>query len=187
MTKTPVGHVAASVLTAALLVAAPAAFAGGQAQGPGPRGRVAPRAQRLPPAEIERLFDGYVVMQAQEALKLSDAQFGPFVAKLKALQETRRRARQARRALVSELARALGATPVPESDVKETLRKLREAQARGAEDEQKAYDAIDQVLDLPQQARFRVFEDTVERRKFDLVLRARGRAPERDDTLRAPR
>ena len=33
--------------------------------------------------------------------------------------------------------------------------------------------AIDQVLDLRQQARFRVFEEQMDRRKLELVMRAR--------------
>ena len=37
----------------------------------------------------------------------------------------------------------------------------------------KAYEAIDQVLDLRQQAQFRVFEELMERRKLELVMRAR--------------
>jgi hypothetical protein len=37
----------------------------------------------------------------------------------------------------------------------------------------KAYDAIDQVLDVRQQAKFRVFEELMERRKLELVTRAR--------------
>ena len=34
-------------------------------------------------------------------------------------------------------------------------------------------EAVDQVLDLRQQARFRVFEEQMERRKVELLLRAR--------------
>jgi hypothetical protein len=37
----------------------------------------------------------------------------------------------------------------------------------------KAYDGIDQVLDLRQQAQFRVFEELMDRRKLELVMRAR--------------
>ena len=45
--------------------------------------------------------------------------------------------------------------------------------ARSAADIKKAYDAIDQILDLRQQAKFRVFEENMERRKLELVTRAR--------------
>jgi hypothetical protein len=37
----------------------------------------------------------------------------------------------------------------------------------------KAYNGIDEVLDVRQQARFRVFEDQIERRKIELMMRAR--------------
>jgi hypothetical protein len=46
-------------------------------------------------------------------------------------------------------------------------------EAREATDVKKAYEAIDQVLDLRQQAKFRVFEENMERRKLELVTRAR--------------
>jgi hypothetical protein len=39
----------------------------------------------------------------------------------------------------------------------------------------KAYDSLDEVLDVRQQARFRIFEENLERRKMDLLLRARQR------------
>ncbi len=169
------------VLGLLLLLGAAAAQAQDQGRqaGPGPRARAPLRGQGLPAGEVERLFDGYVVMQAQDALKLTDAQFPPFVAKLRILQEVRRRNRQEHRRFVAELARALATAPVPENELHDVLRRMRDQQLKGADEEQKAYEGIDQVLDPVQQARFRVFEDTVERRKFDLVLRARGRAQER--------
>jgi hypothetical protein len=125
---------------------------------------------------VERLFDGYVAMQAQDALQLTDAQFPQFLARLKTLQETRRRNMQERRALIAELNRTLTGAPGQEAPLRDALRKLRDLQAKSAEELRKAYDGIDEVLDVPQQARFRVFEETVERRKFDLVLRARRAA-----------
>ena len=58
-------------------------------------------AQRLPqvgpdlsPAEVQQLFDAFVLVLAQEALSLTDAQFGPFVTRLKQLQTTRRQTQQ---------------------------------------------------------------------------------------------
>jgi len=39
----------------------------------------------------------------------------------------------------------------------------------------KADDAIDQLLDIRQQAKFRIFEEQMERRKLELVMRARQR------------
>ncbi len=48
----------------------------------------------LSPAEVQQLFDAFVLVQAQEALSLTDAQFAPFVSSLKRLQEVRRRNQQ---------------------------------------------------------------------------------------------
>ena len=41
--------------------------------------------ENVDPAELARLFDAYTVMQAQEALGLDEARFGPFVTRLRAL------------------------------------------------------------------------------------------------------
>jgi hypothetical protein len=46
---------------------------------------------------------------------------------------------------------------------------------RSAVELRRAYDALDEVLDVPQQARFRMFEEMIERRKLDLLMRARQR------------
>ena len=55
--------------------------------------------------EIQRLYDAYALVQAQEALQLSDDQYVRFVARLKTLQETRRRHQQARNQIVQDLRR----------------------------------------------------------------------------------
>ena len=143
------------------------------------QGRSAQQADRLEIAELQRLFDAYMVMQAQEALQLDDAQFGQFLPKLKALQDTRRRNEQARNQLVGELGRltAPSAATVDEAAVRERLRALQELESRSAAELRRAYDTIDQQLDVRRQARFRVFEQNMERRKLQLMLRARRGAP----------
>jgi len=50
---------------------------------------------------------------------------------------------------------------------------LRDHDDRSAAELRKSYDALDEILDARQQARFRVFELELERRKLDLLLRAR--------------
>ena len=60
-----------------------------------------------------------------------------------------------------------------ETQIKERLKQLQEIESRGQAEARKAYDAIDQVLDLRQQAQFRIFEEQMERRKIELVTRAR--------------
>jgi len=130
-------------------------------------------------AELQRLFDAYFLLQAQDALKLDDAKFGEFLPRLKVLQDTRRRHDQEHRQAVGELAKLTApGTVMDESQVREKLRALQELQSRAAAELRKAYDGVDQVLDVRQQARFRVFEQNMERRKLELMLRARrGEAP----------
>ena len=129
----------------------------------------------MTPVEIQKLFDGYLLIQAQESLGLSDQQFAQFVPRLKQLQDTRRRHQQERVRLLNELQRLTRASadPVDETLLKERLSTLQEVEARFAADMRKAYNALDEVLGVRQQARFRVFEEQIERKKLDLLLRAR--------------
>ena len=138
----------------------------------------AQQADRLDVAELQRLFDAYMVMQAQDALQLDDAQFGQFLPKLKALQDTRRRNEQARNRLVAELGRLTApSAAADETAVRGRLRELQELESRSAADLRRAYDTVDQQLDIRRQARFRVFEQSMERRKLQLMLRARRGVP----------
>lgn len=132
----------------------------------------------LSPVEVVAMLDAYALVQAQEALQLNDSQYGTFVGRLKNLQETRRKNQRARNQLVQEL-RKLTAPQVAtldEAAVRERLKALRDLDERSASDLRRAYDSLDEVLDLRQQARFRIFEEMVERRKMDLLMRARQRA-----------
>jgi hypothetical protein len=159
-----------------------------QAKGAG-QGRAAggQAADRLEVAELQRLFDAYQMMQAQEALQLDDAQFGQFLPKLKALQDTRRRNEQARHQLVMEMARLTApAGTTDEAVLKEKLRALQELEGRAAAELRNAYDTVDLQLDVRRQARFRVFEQNMERRKFQLMLRARRSEAGRADPGRLP-
>ena len=130
----------------------------------------------MTPGEIQKLFDAYLVMEAQQALALSDDQYAPFLTRLRVLQETRRRNQQERNRLMGELQRLTNPRQVARADeavLKERLSTLHELESRTAAELRKAYTSIDEVLDLRQQARFRIFEEQIERRKIELLLRAR--------------
>jgi Spy/CpxP family protein refolding chaperone len=138
------------------------------------RGAVEPGAEPgVSPAEVQRMFDAYALMQAQEQLNIGEGQFSSFLTRFKALQDVRRRTLQERVRVTNELRRLLNQGNGDEGQIRERLKALQDISARGAEDERKAYDAIDQVLDVRQQARFRIFEEVMDRRKLDLVARAR--------------
>jgi DNA repair ATPase RecN len=132
----------------------------------------------LTPVEVLNMLDAYALVQAQNALQLGDSQYGEFVSRLKKLQQTRRRSQQARNGLLAELRRLTNpqVQQVDETALRERLRQLKEHDVRAAVEMKAAYDAVDEMLDLRQQARFRVFEETIERRKLDLLMRARRNA-----------
>jgi hypothetical protein len=85
----------------------------------------------------------------------------------------RRRTLQTRQSMLVELARASAAGPADDPALRDTLTRLKAFDEQTAAELRQAYEAIDQVLDVRQQARFRVFEDQVERRKVELLMRAR--------------
>ena len=140
-----------------------------------PAGRGA-RGPAVRPAELATMLDAYTIVQAQTALELTDAQFGQFVTRLKRLQENRRRNTAVRNRLLQEL-RALMTpqSPADENAIKEKLRALREHTDQAAAALRRDSDALDEVLDVRQQVRFRLLEERLERMKLDLLMRARDR------------
>jgi Spy/CpxP family protein refolding chaperone len=124
-------------------------------------------------AEIQRMFDSYALIQAQDQLKISDEKFPQFLTRFKALQDTRRRNMTERFRMVQDLRRLVNETPPDEGRMRERLKALDDLDARSHAELTKAYDAINQVLDVYQQAKFRVFEENMENRKLALVMRAR--------------
>ena len=138
-----------------------------------PPATTTPGEQPISPGEVRRMFDSYALLQAQDALKISNEQFPKFLMQFKALQELRRKTQQDHNRLVQDL-RKLSAEATPdEAQLKDRMKALRELEEQAHNDARKAYDAIDQTLDVRQQARFRVFEMQMEQRMLQLVSRAR--------------
>jgi len=173
----------AHALVVALLVSVTTAgAAAAQRLDPPPgRGRAAAENPGLTPAEVLNMLDAYAIVQAQDTLRLSENQYGDFVTRLKRLQQTRRRNLQARRAILQQL-RTLTLPQVVQVDegaVRAQLKALSEHDERAAGELRKAYAELDEVLDLRQQARFRLFEELLEQRKIDLLKRAQQGAAAR--------
>jgi hypothetical protein len=130
--------------------------------------------QPVSPGEVQRLMDAYALMQAQDQLKISEEQFSQFLSRYKALQDIRRKDLQERARLINEMRKILNAGgTIDDAGLAERVKALQELDTRSAADIRKAYDAIDQMLDPRQQAKFRVFEENMERRKLEFVTRAR--------------
>lgn len=125
------------------------------------------------PAEIQRMFDAYALIQAQDQLRLNDEQYSRLLVRFKSLQDVRRHALQEHTRLVAELRRLLMQRQPDEARLKDRMQELQDIDSRAIADVKKAHDGIDQVLDVTQQAGFRVFEEQMERRKIELITRAR--------------
>ena len=139
--------------------------------------------EQVRPAELAAMLDAYTVVQAQNALQLTDAQYGPFVTRLRKLQENRRRNNQVRNRLLQEL-RTMAAPNgnADENAMREKLRALREHNQQSAAALQRDSEAVDEVLDVRQQVRFRLLEERLERQKLDLLMRSRrGATPPAGD------
>jgi Spy/CpxP family protein refolding chaperone len=144
---------------------------GGAGASPGTVGEAA--AAGIPPGEIQRLFDAYALLQAQDQLRISGDQSLQFLARFKDLQDVRQKALTERTRRINALRVAVNRGQPDEAQLREQLKAIQDLDARATVDIKKAYDAIDQILDLTQQAKFRVFEENMERRKLELVTRAR--------------
>jgi hypothetical protein len=144
-----------------------------------PAGRGETESDALPDAALADMLDTYAIVRAQTELTIADDKYGTFAARLKKLQTVRRRNQRQRQQLVRELFKMAGPrAPVPadETAIRNQLAALRDHDERAAVELRQAYDALDEILDTRQQARFRVFEEQIERRKLDLLVRARARA-----------
>lgn len=139
------------------------------------RGAPPPVGAGVSAAEIQQMFDAYVLMQAQDVLQLRDDQYPRFLTRLRALQAIRRRAEVQRLQTINQLRRILqaGDGRVDESMIKDRLKALQDLSASVAAETRQAQDSLDEVLDLRQQARFRVLEEEMDRKKVELVMRTR--------------
>ena len=112
-------------------------------------------------------------MQAQETLQLDDAHFGAFVTRLKALQDARRRHLRARNQIVQDLQRSIRQGQADDNVLRERMDALARQDVTGAAEIKRAADAVDELLDVRQRARFRVFEHQLEIKKLELLARVR--------------
>src|ERR1044072_1571151 len=97
--------------------------------------------------------------------------------RFKALQEARRKTQADRARIIIELRQLAAAASTDEAQIKAKLRALQDADVQTADELRKSYETIDQVLNVKQQAQFRVFEEVMERRKLDMISRARANRP----------
>ena len=133
----------------------------------------------MAPQEVQRLFEAFELVRAQEMLDLSEDQYPEFVTRFTVLQGARRQGQQGRQRRLRELQRMSTQPGADETMLTEQLEALgrhdREVTAR----QQAAIAEIDAILNIRQQVRFRIFEQAMERRRVDLLMRARRQPPRR--------
>ncbi len=128
------------------------------------------------PGELQQLFDAYALMQAQETLQLTDSQYPQFLSRLKALQTVRRRTQAERQRIVQDLRRLVqrgDGNAAVKAAITERIKALRESESRAVTEVMQAADSLDEILDPLQQAKLRILEEQMERRKLELLMRAR--------------
>jgi len=147
---------------------------------PGPggrRGALAPPQMNGPLSneEVYTLLDSFVMAGAQSALQLTDAQFSAFFQRMMRLQRLQRQHRAQRQRALVELRQLMSPKNEPPEDtvVAAKTKELDDLESQIAVDERKALADIDQVLQVPQRARLRLFLENMERRKLELLVRAR--------------
>jgi hypothetical protein len=172
---------ARSLLLAGVIAMVSAASLSAQQQPPAPAPAPAMPAGQdtaISAGQIQRWFEAFTVLQAQDALQLSEAQYGRFVTRLKTLQDSRRKHQMARNQIMGEL-RKLTNPQTGSNDegaLTERLKALREEDERASVDVKKGYEGVDETLDIRQQARFRIFEERMEQQKLELLMKTRQNA-----------
>lgn len=157
--------------------AAPLALAQGGARQPPPpqrrgRGAAAPNPQRAQ-QQVEQMWNAFFLSRAQEQLQLSDDQFAKFFLRVQRLQRLRQQHQMRRRRLLAELGTLTApAATTDDATLSARTRALDALDRQAARNEQAALAAIDAVLTVRQRARFRWFEDAMERQKLQMLARA---------------
>lgn len=144
----------------------------------GGRGANAP----APPAQsaaalddVQQMFDAMILVRAQPALQLSDDQYPKFFKAMQSLQQLRRRHQMLRQRSLGELRRLINPQqqePVDDATIDAKTKALDDLEAQMFQDEQKSRERIDGFLSPHQRARFRVFEENMEREKLRMLAKA---------------
>lgn len=137
----------------------------------GGRAGVPPAVRNMDAAQLQQHIDALALVQAQQELKLTEEQQANFATRLVRLQTVRRRMTNERRRVFAEL-RGLVDSPTPHDEaISEKLKALGEINRRGGEEVLRSYEDLDTILTPWQRAKFRLFEERLERQKVEMLGR----------------
>jgi Spy/CpxP family protein refolding chaperone len=121
------------------------------------------------------MVDAYIVSNLQESLSLTDEQFVKTLPLVKRLLSDRRELAEARRQALRELRQMLQSGSATEARVADRLREVKGLENDEREKTKRDLDALDGVLTVVQQAKFRVMEVEIEQKIRELLNQARQR------------
>ncbi len=120
-------------------------------------------------------MDAYILSKLQDALELTDEQFGTMVVAQKKLQDTRRDYRQGRMTLLRRMRQTLRRDQAREEELTRQLDELDNLEIEFSQNQRARYAAIDDILEIRQSARYRILEAEIQRRLTQLMRQVRGR------------
>jgi len=123
--------------------------------------------------EIFKMVDAYIAMNLEEALGLTPAEFARVLPLVKALQADRRRFLERRRETVAEMRRAFQSGAATETQIAGLMKELRAVESEEVTLLVKDRNALDDALNVVQQAKYRVLEMEIEQKIRDLARRPR--------------
>lgn len=127
---------------------------------------------------VEDLLEGMEISNADKFLQVDNQHYGEFIQRLRNLQKLRKQHQNQRQRLVMELRRLTNANPAVEDALLEApTKRLDDFEKQAFQDMQTAYAAIDEVLNVRQRARFRLFEEMMEQRKLEILTRVLKSGP----------
>lgn len=128
--------------------------------------------------DVRGMMEAYVLSKLQDALDLTDEQFGQMVVAQTKLSDTRHEYRQNRMRVLRQMRQILQDEDAGENELQPLLDELEALREEFLASEKSRYQAIDAILDVRQQARYRILEVELQRRLQEMMRRVQGR---RDD------
>jgi hypothetical protein len=142
----------------------------GRGAGGGPQRPAAVDQAKL--ATVQDLLEGMEISNADKALQVDNQHYADFIQRLRGLQRLRRQHQMQRQRLVGELRRLANQQPPVEDALLEApTKRLDDFDKQAFQETQNAYAQIDEVLNVRQRARFRLFEEMMEQRKLEILTR----------------
>jgi hypothetical protein len=149
--------------------------------------------------QLQDYFEIQTILVAERELQVGTEQSPTFMARLRTLQQVRRRHMQQRNRLLGEMRQLVqGAGPYRDDLITEKLKAYDDFNQRAAQELRQAELEFDGVLAPWQRVRFRMIEERLDRQKLELLIKLReggrgggGRAaapqpPQRRPGLRSP-